>query len=115
MLSTTKFWKVLAHPDEEGEGQGGDPPLRGNQVEADEVGVEKVEEEGGASGLEDEAEDEHQVGNPLLENGERPGLDDDHVRPLDLQTMGYYCGDHGGPGLGHLDDGEEVGAIAGEL
>ena len=51
----------------------------------------------------------------MLENGERPGLDDDHVRPPDLQAMRYHYADHGGPGLGHLDDGEEVGAIAGEL
>ena len=29
--------------------------------------------------------------------------------------MRYHYADHGGPGLGHLDDGEEVGAIAGEL
>ena len=29
--------------------------------------------------------------------------------------MGYNYGDHGGLGLGHLDDGEEVGAVASEL
>ena len=109
------MWKVLAHPDEEGEGQGGDPPLGSDWVEADVVGEGKVEEEGGAGGLEDEAEVEHPVGHALLEDGEHPSLADDHVRPLDLQTIGYYYGDHGGLGLGHLDDGEEVGAIAGEL
>ena len=115
MLTTLDSWKVLAHPDEEREGQGGDPPLGGNWVESDKVGVGKVEEEGGACGLEDEAEVEHPVGHALLEDGQYPSFADDHVRPLDLQAMGYYYGDHGGLGLGHLDDGEEVGAVASEL
>ena len=33
------------------------------------------------------------------------------VRHHILQTMGYNCGHHGGLGLGHLDDGEEVEAL----
>ena len=90
MLTTLDSWKVLAHPDEEREGQGGDPPLGGNWVESDKVGVGKVEEEGGACGLEDEAEVEHPVGHALLEDGEHPSLADDHVCPLDLKKMGYY-------------------------
>ena len=71
-------------------GRAGIPPLRGSRVEAYGVGVEKVEEEGGAGGLEDEPEVENPVGNALLENGERPGLADDHVCPLDLKKMGLY-------------------------
>ena len=59
LLSTLNLWKVLAHPDEEGEGQGEDPPLRGDRVGADKVGVENVEEEGGVGGLEDEPKVEH--------------------------------------------------------
>ena len=76
---------LVAHPDEEGEGQGGDPPLRGHRVEADDEGVGEVDEECSAGGLKDEAKVEHPVVHALLEDGEDAGLADDHVRPLDLQ------------------------------
>ena len=79
---------LVAHPDEEGEGQGRDPPLRGNWVEADDEGVGEVDEECSAGGLKDEAKVEHPVVHALLEDGEDPGLADDHVRPLDLQAEG---------------------------
>ena len=77
---------LVAHPDEEGEGQGRDPPLRGHRVEADHIGVGEVDEGCGADCLKDEAEVEHPVVHTLLEDGEDPGLADDHVRPLDLQA-----------------------------
>ena len=77
---------LVAHPDEEGEGQGWDPPLRGHRVEADDIGVGEVDEGCGADCLKDEAEVEHPVVHTLLEDGEDSGLADDHVRPLDLQA-----------------------------
>ena len=77
---------LVAHPDEEGEGQGRDPPLRGNWVEADNEGVGEVDEESSAASLKDEAKVEHPVGHALLEDGEDASLADDHVRPLDLQA-----------------------------
>ena len=79
---------LVAHPDEEGEGQGRDPPLRGNWVEADNEGVGEVDEESSATSLKDEAKVEHPVGHALLEDGEDASLADDHVRPLDLQVQG---------------------------
>ena len=77
---------LVAHPDEEGEGQGRDPPLRGHRVEADHIGVGEVDEGGGADSLKDEAKVEHPVVHSLLEDGEDSGLADDDVRPLDLQA-----------------------------
>ena len=77
---------LVAHKDEEGEGQGWDPPLRGDGVEADNIGVGEVDEGCGAQGLKDEAKVEHPVGHTLLEDGKNSGLADDHVRPLDLQA-----------------------------
>ena len=65
---------LVAHPDEEGEGQGRDPPLRGNRVEADDEGVGEVDEECSAGGLKDEAKVEHPDVHALLENGEGPGV-----------------------------------------
>ena len=76
---------LVAHPDEEGEGQGGDPPLGGNWVEADDEGVGEVDEECSTGSLKDEAKVEHPVVHALLEDGEDARLADDHVRPLDLQ------------------------------
>ena len=77
---------LVAHPDEEGEGQGWDPPLRSDRVEADNVGIRKVDEECSTGCLKDEAKVEHPVVHALLEDGEDAGLADDHVRPLDLQA-----------------------------
>ena len=77
---------LVAHPDEEGEGQGRDPPLGGNRIEADNVGVGEVDEECGTDSLKDKAKVEHPVVHALLEDGEDSGLADDHIRPLDLQA-----------------------------
>ena len=90
--------RLVVAPDEDGEGDGRQPPvdLQGVHPQAL-VHAGGVGENAGESSLEEEAKVHEVVLHALLEHGELPGLADDEIGPLD---------DH---------DGDEEGSVASVL
>ena len=80
--------QLVHDEDDEGEGQGWEPPARVQRVQAYVLRYYRnVDEEDGQHRLEDEGEVERVVVHLLCEDGDCPRLADDEVRPLNLLTV----------------------------
>jgi hypothetical protein len=80
--------QLVPDDEEAGEGEGDDPPLWLQWVDAEVLGYDwRVDEEGGHQGLHHQRPVQDPVAHPLLYYGGLPGLRDDQVGPLHLQQQ----------------------------
>ena len=84
MTSEQKLSCLIIAEDEDGEGDGWDPPVEVERVHPQAlVHPRSVGEEGGQAGLEEETKVEEMILHSLLEDRVSSGLTDDKICPLD--------------------------------
>ena len=98
VASEKELPRLIVAEDEDGEGEGGQPPVKLERVHPQAlVHARGVGEDAGKHSLEDQPEVHEVILHALLEHRELPGLADDEIGPLDN------------------NDGDEEGGVAGVL
>ena len=83
---------LVVTEDEDGEGDGGQPPAEVKRVHPQaHIQAGAVAEEGSQGSLEAEAEVQEVVLHALLEHGVHPGLANDEISPLDNHDSDKKC------------------------